>query len=161
MSFSQLLTILRAKWWVALSIFALTLVVTVAVSLILPKMYTGAASVVVDIKPDPVSAAGFSAAVVPGFMATQVDIIQSDRVALRVIHDLKLSEQPGIQAQWRDETEGQGTLEQWLVDLLQRRLDVKPSRESNVINITYKAPDPRFAAALANAFRYNYDDLEG
>jgi chain length determinant protein EpsF len=31
-------------------------------------------------------------------------------------------------------------------------MDVQPSRESNVITVTYKSPDPKFAAALANAF---------
>jgi len=156
MTFSQFLSVLRARWFVAALVFALTVVVTVVVTLLLPKQYTGSSSVVVDVKPDPVSAMGFSSAVIPGFMATQVDIIQSDRVALRVIRELKLTDNPQIRAQWQDETEGKGTLDQWLVDLLQRRLDVKPSRESNVINVNYKAPDPRFAAALANAFAQAY-----
>ena len=35
-------------------------------------------------------------------------------------------------------------------------MDVRPSRESSVIEVTYKAPDPRFAAALANAFVQAY-----
>ena len=49
-------------------------------------------------------------------MATQVDIIKSDRVALRVVRNLKLTENPQVRQQWLDATEGQGSIEQWLVD---------------------------------------------
>jgi chain length determinant protein EpsF len=41
---------------------------------------------------------------------------------------------------------------------MQSNLDVKPSRESNVVAISYKSPDPRFSAALANAFARAYID---
>ncbi|MFO1207008.1 MAG: chain length determinant protein EpsF [Burkholderiales bacterium] len=156
MSFGQLLSILRARWAIGVTIFAITVVVTTVITLLLPKQYTGTASVVVDIKPDPVSAMAFPTAALPGFMATQVDILTSDRVALKVIRDLKLLENPQLREQWQESTDGQGSIEQWLADSLQKKLDVKPSRESNVIAITYKAPDPRFAAALANAFAQAY-----
>ena len=43
-------------------------------------------------------------------------------------------------------------------NLLQKKLDVKPSRESNVINIGYSGADPAFAAAVANAFAQAYID---
>ena len=156
MTFGQFLSILRARKWAALLVFALVVATTVAVSLLLPKQYSAAASVVVDIKPDPVSAMAFPAMAMPGFMATQVDIITSDRVALRVIRDLKLLDSPQLHEQWQTEAEGKGTIEQWLADLLQKKLDVKPSRESNVIQIGYSSPDPRFAAGLANAFAQGY-----
>ena len=43
-----------------------------------------------------------------------------------------------------------------MIELLTKNLDVKPSRESNVIQINYRSPDPRFAAGLANAFAQAY-----
>ena len=156
MTFGQFLSILRARIWIALTVLVLVVGVTVGVSLVLPKQYTGAASIVIDAKPDPVSAMLNPATSSPSFMATQVDILLSERVALRVIRDLKLLDNPAIRQQWLDDTEGQGTIEQWLSELLQKKLDVKPSRESNVIHVTYQAPDPRFAAALANAFAQAY-----
>ena len=156
MTFGQFLSILRARIWSALTVLVLVVGVTVGVSLVLPKQYTGAASIVIDAKPDPVSAMLNPATSSPSFMATQVDILLSERVALRVIRDLKLLDNPAIRQQWLDDTEGQGTIEQWLSELLQKKLDVKPSRESNVIHVTYQAPDPRFAAALANAFAQAY-----
>jgi chain length determinant protein EpsF len=98
----------------------------------------------------------FPTMAMPSFMATQIDILTSDRVALRVIKDLKLADNADIRRQWQEESEGKGTFEQYLVDVLQKGLDVKPSRESNVINIEYKAGEPRFAAGMANAFAQAY-----
>jgi succinoglycan biosynthesis transport protein ExoP len=156
MSFGQFLSILRARKWLGLAVFVTIVSLAVGLSLILPKKYTAAASVVVDVKPDPIALIANPAEAMPSFMATQVDIMTSDRVALRVIRDLKLTENPQIQQQWRDAGDENGTIEQWLIDLLQRQLDVKPSRESNVIQVVYKSPDPRFAAGLANAFAQAY-----
>ena len=84
MSFGQFLSILKARRWIALAVLLSTVIITLAISLLLPKQYTATASVVVDSKPDPVSAILYSGAASPGYMATQVDVIQSDRVALRV-----------------------------------------------------------------------------
>lgn len=156
MTFMQFFSILRARWIVAIGVFTLIVVGTVGVSLLLAKQYLGVASVVIDVKPDPVSAMGYPTVAMPGFIATQSDIIQSDRVALRVIRDLKLLDNPQIRGEWQQTRGSEGSFQQWLVDLLQKQLDVKPSRESNVITISYKAQDPRFAAAMANAFAQAY-----
>lgn len=156
MTFGQFLSILRARWLVAALLLGLTVVTTLVVSLLLPKSYVATAAVMVDFKPDPITAAFYGSATPPSVMATQSDVIKSDRVALRVVRNLKLADSPQVRAQWEQETKGQGTIEQWLIELFQRNMDVLPSRESSVINITYKAQDPRFAAGLANAFVQAY-----
>lgn len=156
MTFGQFLSILRARKRAALLVFFLVVLTTIGLSLFLPKQYDATASVVIDIKPDPVSAMAFPTMAMPSFMATQVDILLSDRVALRVIRDLKLTESPELRDQWQTEGDGEGTFEQWLTTMLHKKLDVNPSRESNVININYRSPDPRFSAGLANAFAQAY-----
>ena len=158
MTFGQFLSILRARWWVVLLVLGLTVATTVVVSLLLPSRYTATASVVVDFKPDPISAAVFGGMPSPAVMATQVDILTSERVALRVVQANRLAENPQIREQWQQETGGEGTVEQWLITLFQRSLDVQPSRESSVIRVSYTAPDPRFAAGMANAFVQAYID---
>jgi succinoglycan biosynthesis transport protein ExoP len=158
MTFGQFLSILYARRWVALLVLAIVVAATLVISLILPKQYTAVASVVVDAKPDPLTAMMYPGMSSPAFMATQVDIIQSDRVAQRVVHMLKLADNPQVRQQWMDATGGQGAIEPWLADTFQRNMDVKPSRESNVITISYRAQDPRFAAGLANAFVQSYVD---
>ncbi len=156
MTLANFLAIVRARLWLLLVIMGVTVVTAVVVSFLLPKKYLAVASVVVDAKPDPVSAMIYPGLASPAFMATQVDVLSSDRVALRVVRDLKLTENSDIRQQWQDDTEGQGTVEQWLSDSLKKSLDIQPSKESNVISVAYKAPDPRFAAALANAFVQAY-----
>ena len=158
MTFGQFLSILRARWLVALIVLALTVGTTLVVSLLLPKQYKALASVVIDFKPDPLGAALYGGMPSPVLMATQVDIIQSERVAQRVVRNLKLNENPQVRQQWLDEAKGQGTIESWLAAVFQKQMDVVPSRESTVISISYKATDPRFAAGLANAFAQAYID---
>ncbi|WP_395703418.1 chain length determinant protein EpsF [Aquabacterium sp.] len=159
MTLTQFFSILRARWLTGLLILAAVVGLTAVASLVWPKRYTAVASVVVDVKPDPVSAVMYPGLNSPAFMATQVDIIQSDRVAQHVVRSLKLADNPQVRQQWLSETGGEGTVEQWLGDSFQQNMDVKPARESSVISISYKAPDPRFAAALANAFVQAYIDV--
>nr|CBA27733.1 hypothetical protein Csp_A03760 [Curvibacter putative symbiont of Hydra magnipapillata] len=160
MSLQQFLLILRARWKVALLAFILTVATTVTVSLLLPKQYTASAAVVVDVKsPDPVSGLMLQGMMAPGYMSTQVDIINSDRVAQAVVKNLGMESSPAIQAQWQEATQGKGQLRDWLATLLQKNLDVKPSRESNVISINYTGTNPEFAAAVANAFAQAYMDV--
>jgi chain length determinant protein EpsF len=158
MTFGQFLSILRARWWVVALVLGLTVAATLLVSLLLPRQYTATASVVVDFKPDPISAFAFGGGASPAYMATQVDIIRSERVAQRVVRNLKLNENPQVRQEWLDETGGEGNIEVWLASVFQKQMDVVPSRESSVIAISYKAPDPRFAAGLANAFAQAYID---
>ena len=157
MTLQQLLLILKARYKTVLSVFFVTVLSVTAVTMLMTKQYTASAAVVVDVKaPDLVS--GLSS-IAPGYLATQVDIINSDRVALEVVKNLRMEESKVIQAQWRDATNGRGQLREWLAALLQQKLNVIPSRESNVINVTYSGTDPEFAATLANAFVKAYIDV--
>jgi len=157
MNLRQFLLILRARWWVVLFILAATVATTVAVSLWLPKQYTAETAVVIDVKsPDPIMGAVLPGLISPSYMATQVDIIQSDKVAYQVIRALKLDENATARAQWQEDTEGRGSIQAWLATLLKKKLDVKPSRESNVITIAYTGTEPRFAQVVADAFAKAY-----
>ncbi|MEY4750086.1 MAG: hypothetical protein RIQ60_2300 [Pseudomonadota bacterium] len=159
MSFSQFINFLRARWVSALLVLLVTVSTTLGVSLVLPKQYTATANVLVDMRsPDPIAGMVLGGGISQSYMATQVDIIQSERVTRRVIAALRLSENPQLRADWIDATGGSGNYEAWLTTLLQKKLDVKPSRESNVINISYKATDPKFAAGLANSYVKAYLD---
>ena len=160
MTLQQFFLILRARWRVALLALVITVGTTTLVSLLMSKQYTASAAVVVDVKsPDPMSGMVLSGMMVPSYMATQIDIINSDRTAKAVVKLLRMDASPVIQAQWQEATEGKGQLIDWLAPLLQRQLVVKPSRESNVINIDYSGADPAFAATLANAFAQAYMDV--
>lgn len=157
MTFQQFLLILRARYQIALLALVVTVTTTVVVSLMMAKQYTASAAVLVDVKsPDPLSGQMLQGMMAPGYMATQIDIINSERVAKAVVKALRMDESANIRQQWQDATGGQGQLIDWLANLLQKNLDVKPSRESNVISINYTGVDPAFAATVANAFAQAY-----
>lgn len=157
MTLQQFLLILRARYKVALLVFLFTVVSTVLVSWLLPRQYTASAAVVVDVKsPDAVSGIMLQGMMAPGYMATQIDIINSDRVAKAVIALLKMDTHPATQAAWQKATQGKGQLVDWLAIELKKNLDVKPARESNVISINYTGTDSAQAAAVANAFAQAY-----
>lgn len=160
MNLGQMLSILQARWRVALLIFLSTVFVAIVVSLVLPRQYTATASLVVDqSRPDPVAAAIHSGNPSPAFMATQVDVLKSDRVALHVVRKLGMADDPTAREQWSSAGQGDGKLETWLVERTQRSLDVRPSRESNVISVAFRSPDPARAATVANAFVQAYLDI--
>lgn len=160
MNFGQILSIMRARWQVALLTFLLTVVAAIAISVAMPRQYTATASLVVDqSRPDPVAAAIYSGNPSPAVMATQVDVLKSDRVALQVVRKLALADDPKAREEWSAADAGTGKLETWIVERTQRALDVRPSRESNVITVGFKASDPAVAATIANAFVQAYLDV--
>jgi chain length determinant protein EpsF len=160
MTFQQFLLILKARYKLAVVILLFIVASTLIVSLLLPKQYTASAAVIVDVKsPDPIAGMVLPGLATPGYMATQIDIINSDRVAQRVVKLLRMDESAVIREQWTEATNGEGDLTVWLADLLKQKLNVKPSRESNVINIEFTGSEPGFVAAVANAFAQAYIDI--
>lgn len=159
MTFQQFLLILWARRKLTLYTLGATVLSTLAVSLIMPKEYTATTSVIIDVKsPDPIAGLILPGLVAPGYMATQIDIIQSQRVATRVVKMLGFDTNPLAVEKWKDATDGEGSIETYYAETLQKKLDIKPSRESNVIDIGFSGNDPAFATAVANAFAKAYID---
>lgn len=157
MNFIQFLLILNARKWVILGVLLFTVAVTAAVSLLLPKQYTATATLIIDSKSkDAITGQLLPSQMFPGYMATQIDIINSSQVASRVVRDLKLAENPATREQFVQATEGRGSIEQWLGGVLLQQLSVEPSRESSIISIGFTGSDSRFAAIVANAFAKSY-----
>ena len=157
MNARQFFGILRARWLLASLTLLACVCVALAIAFLLPRQYAASASIVIDVKsPDPIAGIVYPALSQPSYMATQVDIIESDRVALRVVKALKMAENADMRSQWQEATQGAGSFEVWLANLLQKSLDVKPSRESNILHVGFRSVDPRFAAAVANAFVKSY-----
>jgi chain length determinant protein EpsF len=159
MSLKQFILILLARWKVATGIFVVIVVAGALVTLLSTTMYTAAATVVVDSKTDPVAGVANQSQLMSSYIATQVDIINSPRVAQRVVKLLKLDQDPSWVEQWRDGAHGKGDIVVWIAAKLEKRLAVTPSRDSSVIEISIEGPDPKFAAVLANAFAQAYMDI--
>jgi len=158
MSLKHVLLILRSRWKLLLLTLFLTVGVTTIVSVFLPKKYTAATDIIIDLRsPDPIAGVALPYVSTSAYIATQVDIINSDRVARKVASSLKLDQEPAMREAWAEAGQTDDLMG-WIVETLQKGLAVKPSRESNVISIFFTSTKPEFAAVLANAFARAYID---
>jgi succinoglycan biosynthesis transport protein ExoP len=158
MRLSQFVRILWVHRNMCCGIVAATLALALAASLFLPKRYTGESAVVVDERGiDPLAQQGaIPVQLAANFVATQVDVIASHSVALKVVDRMKLTMDPEVIEKFNDKTDGAGSIRDWEAEELLKALTVKPSRDSNVIFLQFAAETPRAAADIANSFAENY-----
>jgi polysaccharide biosynthesis transport protein len=154
MNLRQYFFMFRVRWRLALGIMLGTVAIAVPVILMLPKQYTASTSLGVEIKsPDVITTL-----LMPTNLASQEEIIRSERVTQKVITTLALDADPQLRELWQA-SGARGRFEHWLVEELQRRLTVVPSRRGdNIITIQYRSASPPEAAAVANAFAKHYAD---
>ena len=157
MNFTQFILILMARAKIVLITLGLVVLATLVINLMMPKIYKATTSLVLNYKGvDAVTGLTLPAQLMPGYMATQIDIITSRNVAIKVVEQLKFTESPAAQKQFQDATNGKGDIRAWFADKLLAGLEAKPSRESSVIEISFSGTDPEFAAAVTNAFADAY-----
>jgi len=160
MNVHQFLLILLARKKIILTTLLVTVALALGFSLVQSKTYKATASVLLNYKGvDPLTGLTMPGQLLPGYMATQIDIISSKNVALRVVDTLRLASSPVVIQQFNDANEGKGSVRDWLADLLLKKLEIVPSRESSVVEISFKGADPQFAAAVANAFADEYQKI--
>jgi len=157
MDLNQFYLALRGRLWVFLSLLGATVAAAVIVTLLMPKTYESTVSLLLDSR-DEQSLQGTIASGRErlGYMQTQIDIIQSQRVARRVVDDLKLADNASIREAFA-QSKSNGTIEDWIGGGLLAKLKVGSS-QSSVIHLTFGSDDPRFSAAVANAFAKAYMD---
>ena len=175
MGFGQFMRILRARLGMILVVTVLGLAVGVGLALTLPKRYDATASVIIDPKADvlPGGVQGLPERV-DNAISTNLDILASPNVALKVVDALGLEEK--VQA---GELLAAGPLQRvrdWVSDAMERvfgddpaedkpvsvkealadglikNVKLNTTRDSRVIRVSYSSPDPQFSAAAANAF---------
>lgn len=152
MSPTQLLRVLWARRLVILGVVTALLLPAIAASVMAPKIYLARASIVVDSKgTDPVTGNSLPALLLPGYMSTQVDIITSHNVALKVVDRLKLADSPEARAPF-EPLGDDAAIRHALADSLAPNLAVRPARDSSIITIEYSDRDPRRAAEIANTY---------
>jgi len=157
MSFSQIMAVLRARWLVVVSILGVAMLGVTALNILQPKRYTASAKVMIDVKsPDPIAGIVMPGMLSPTFLATQEDIIKSGRVVERVISELRMEQSPDMLEAWQRLPEPKPPFRAWMADRLTSSLSATPSRDANVIDITYNAESPEGAAVFANAFTQAY-----
>ena len=147
MTLHRLLSILRARLGVAALIVLSVVAVALAWVLLRPPHYVARAAVLVA--PGGPASARYQETVSPGYLSTQIDIVNSSRVAQRAIELLPAGQEP--MPALREEASGKPSPQQWMVQAIQGGLDVKPARESNVITIAWTGRSPAEASQVSPA----------
>ena len=138
-------------------VFAAVVLSALAMIAILPKKYVASATVMLDGRDEQSMVDRMTMRERGGYVQTQVDLIQSGRVAKRVVRDLKYTQMPGVRDAYERDTGGQGTIENWASADMLKRLKIDSST-SNVVTLIFSDPDPKVAAAVANGFAKAYVD---
>ena len=160
MNLFQFLLILRAHYKMILITLMVTVAAAVAVSLLMPKTYKATTSLVLNYKgTDPVTGVAMPSQLLPGYMSTQVEIVSSMSVAVKVVDALKLAEGEQVKESFLKSTDGEGNIRDWVASSLLAKLLVEPSHESSVLDITFKGRTPELAADVANAFGKAYQEM--
>lgn len=155
---ADMIAALRARWRLELAILLAVLVAVAAWAWVTPKSYAASASLLYDIQqPEPV--ADRQAQVTDdSLLGTQADIIRSEAIAQQVVRSQNLRSVADLVDNWQRSTGGTDSFEVWLGRLLVQNVTVAPVRGSRVLTISYRSPDPYFAAQMANAFAATYID---
>lgn len=159
MNLELFFSVLRARMAVFVMVLVVTVAAAVVASLLIPEAYRATASLLVDAKDEQSLSNVLRPLMLPqermNYMQTQMDVITSQRVAQKVVRDLKLAEDPAARAKFVDKAGGVGSIEDWLGDGLLEKLKVETS-QSNIVNVSYSSGDPQLAAAIANGFAKAY-----
>jgi chain length determinant protein EpsF len=153
------LSALRARYHVLFYIFGITVLVAAAVSLLLPKTYVATAAMLVDNKSEQSMSNTTEMPVRErtGYLQTQIDLINSQKVARMVVRDLGLILSPLARTALEEAFEKDDAIEDRLAESLLKRLKVDTS-QSSVINIAFSSNNAGFSALVANAFAKAYMD---
>src|ERR1043165_4712698 len=158
MDFQQYLLALQARRKVFLLVFAAIIAAAALVAVIVPKRYDATATVLLDARDEQELAPGRdSPRGRAGWIYTQMDLVQSGKVAGRVVRDLKLAQQPDWREAYEKDTGGAGTMENWISDQLLLKVKVD-SGASNVLIIKYSSDNAQRSAQYAYAFAKAYLD---
>lgn len=152
----QLFAILRARWLPVLIVFSAGLATSIIYAVTRPVFYSATASVILEVKADPVTSMLYGGGA-PGTINTQLEVMRSERVAQRVVKNMKLTDMSDLRSQWTETTSGSGSFESWLAEHIGKGLAIQLANPGGtVVDIVYQAADPRFAAAMANGFVQAY-----
>jgi len=177
------LDVISRRRWLIVSFLMLTLISTLILTLASPKIYKASSSL--EVSPQDQKVTKFEEVVatevrVQEFYQTQVDLLQNNELARRVIETLELAENPvviktlegsgnpGLMARIKTwlktvistdeererstEISAEAVKEQRLLKFIEDNLEVSPKRNSMLIDISFTSPDRELSKNVVNAF---------
>ena len=155
MSLTQFLRILWARRMIVRVATLSALAAAFIVSQLLPVRYEAQSRLLLDVvRPDPVTGEVIGTTFAKAYTRTQVELVRDRRVAARAIEQASLARDPAVRAA----VAANGTqptaqdLQDWVIGNTEARL----VEGSNVLEISFSAPDATLAQRVADALRAAY-----
>lgn len=184
MSFQQLLAILRARQKTLLAAALLGLGIAAGFTALSPSQYKADASLMVGYGQSATPDMGVPAQLYGGFVATQMDLITSQAVAVRAVRELGLLDNAQRRAQYAaalaglgapvrntlaklrrsiagsdgksDSSQAREVREQVWAERLRRKVHPSNGQNSSIIKLTTVTADPQVSKEIVNAFAHAY-----
>ncbi len=162
--FRYIAAAIRSNMWLIAAIIAGTLAVALIATLLQTPRYTASSTIQINDSSGRILADQGDDSDVLGagnydtdrFLKTQVDVLQSRGLALRVAQKLKLIGNPHFYASQEVPAPEAGTsvevARNEVVGLLRTYLKVNLPRDSRIVTINYESTDPELSAQIANAY---------
>jgi polysaccharide biosynthesis transport protein len=155
MSLSRFLLVIHGRRVAFLAALSCVVSLVLLGTFLVPPRYAAKAQVIVEGRGSP----SLSLQTIASHLSTEADLLQSERVSIAALRQLGLQNDAAVMKKWREATDGRGDFESWAAEQLLKKLDVKTSRDSNILTISYSSPDPAVAAKTVNAFVKAYIDI--
>ena len=164
LDFRYIASAVRANLWLIALIVAVALSIALVATMLQTKRYTATSSIqisnsggrVLGSKEDQPGDNGDVSYDVDRFLKTQVDILQSRGLALRVAQKLNLIGNPRLLRAQGLSVPAAGMApdaqRNTAIDLLMESLSVNLPRDSRIVTISYVSSDPDLSAQIANAY---------
>jgi len=153
MNFSSFLVIVKSRFLLVL----LTLLIAVGTAAVLtylePKRYVASTFLLLNFKEGgPFDSSPIPAQLSSSHLETQVDIVRSQKVALKVVETLELDKEPGWITAYEESGATVVPLKQWIATKISANVVAAPLENSRVVRLSYKALTPEESARIANAY---------
>lgn len=156
MNVGQFLRVLKERFALILLTTLVTLGVATLYSLEQPERYTATTYLVLNLDgSSPFDNTAVPAQMTSSYVATQMDIIRSQKVALAVVNRLRLHEEPGWKAAYA-EAATSTPIRPWIATQIMENVEAEPLQNSRVVSLSYEGSQAAESARLANAYARGY-----
>jgi succinoglycan biosynthesis transport protein ExoP len=149
----QFFLALRYRWRTGLIVWIATLLVVLLIgTLLMPNRYRATSELLIEENNlDAIAGVPLPGSNLPSRIMTEADVVRSARVVSGALQALGPSVEQKLRERWQKQTSGRGDFQAWAVEEMQRTIEVRPSRDSRVLQVSHTSRDPALAAAFINA----------
>ncbi|MEY4240289.1 MAG: hypothetical protein RL339_2890 [Pseudomonadota bacterium] len=158
MNFDQIFRLLWARRGLIVIATIASLFAATVAGMIIPPRYKAHARVMLNVvKPDPVTGEIIASQFARAYVRTQAELIRDYRIAGRVVDILNWGSSPDLADEYASRrSDDVRDFRRWMAQIVIDNTGAELIEGSNILDISYTAPSPQGAAAVAEALRRAY-----